>query len=150
MYRSYHRPHKLLQFNQKGEMNECNKHLTPGITCHLVCRSLPKQKQADERIKREIIWQLLQGGWKLDSQGTISLCPSNIYLGIAWVYGLSYKHEAKQGFHFHFYVIISRNIVGITFLSQHKLQMLLWVSIILQKESDLVSVEMRSILSIIN
>lgn len=34
-------------------MNECNKHLSPGITCHLVCNSLPKEKQADREVERD-------------------------------------------------------------------------------------------------
>lgn len=62
-------------------MNECNKHLSPGITCHLVCKSLPKQKQADREVER--LYDSYFKEEQLDSQGTVSLCPSNIYLGTA-------------------------------------------------------------------
>ena len=33
--------------------NEHLLYLSPGITCHLVCRFLPKQKQVDREVKRD-------------------------------------------------------------------------------------------------
>lgn len=40
----YHIPLAIVILLERGEKNECDQHLNPGITCHLARGSLPKQK----------------------------------------------------------------------------------------------------------
>lgn len=72
----------LLQFNQKGEMNECNKHLTQALPVIWSADLCPNRNKLIERSKERLYDSYFKEE-QLDSQGTISLCPSNIYLGIA-------------------------------------------------------------------